>query len=123
MAALDLLVVDDEELLSRLIMEAAGFSGFSADIASNGEAALALLQTLPAPPRFVLTDLQMFPMDGYDFVRHLRADHAYDGTVIVACSGYPGDRAAALGAGANHYLSKPFNIDILMQMLSEAAAQ
>jgi CheY-like chemotaxis protein len=81
--------------------------GISADVAGDGNAALAALASRPYD--VILMDVQMPELDGLEATRRIRA--AADGPQpwIVAMTGnaMEGDREACLAAGMNDYLSKP----------------
>jgi len=68
----DILVVDDEPLVTTMICQMLEFSGFAARSASNGEEALA--QIGRARPDAVLLDLMMPVMDGFEVIERLQAD-------------------------------------------------
>jgi two-component system chemotaxis response regulator CheY len=59
-------------------------------------------------------------MNGLDFVRAVRSDHAYDSVriMMVTTETEQGQVLRALDAGANEYLMKPFTRDILVAKLS-----
>lgn len=114
----DVLFVEDDLSLAALLAETAQLVGCEAIIAHDGEAALALLQTLTPPPRLVMADVRMRPMDGITFIRTLRAEPRWAGITIVSTSGQPSDAQAALAAGANVYFPKPFPLETLIRLLS-----
>lgn len=105
-----IVIVEDDLALSALLGEAAELNGHTATVASNAEAALAALEALPQPPQIVLSDVQMNGMGGLELLRRLRADDRYRDVFIILCSGRREDRDAALAAGADHYLDKPYSL-------------
>jgi DNA-binding response OmpR family regulator len=62
-------------------------------------------------------DLMMPRMSGFDVLRRLRGDVSVDGTHIVVMSAWPNAQAAALEAGADRYLQKPFEPDDLTKIV------
>jgi len=80
--------------------------------AGDGEAALKVLAS--GPVSLVLTDIQMAPMDGYTLLGEVKRQ--WPQTPVVMMTAY-GDIARAVQAvrdGASHYLTKPFDIDVLL---------
>lgn len=114
-----LLVVDDEpanvELIRMIVEDAALPVQFVT--ARNGAEALA--RAREAPPDLVLMDLMMPVLDGWETTRRLKADPATARTRIVAVTAQAmaGDRAQALAAGCDDYVTKPFDVRILRAML------
>jgi signal transduction histidine kinase/CheY-like chemotaxis protein len=70
-------------------------------------------------PDYVLLDIGLPGMDGYQVVAALRADEIHKDTVIIAVSGYgqEEDRRRSLAAGFNHHLVKPVDFDALMSLV------
>jgi len=120
MRTLRILVVDDQEHMRELLVEALSADGHSVEPAENGMAAVKLFDTQPYD--LVVSDLQMPQMDGRQMYRELRA-RGYEMPVMVV-SAYGADRACdelrAQGA-----LSKPFDTDVMInevhQLLSARA--
>ena len=79
-------------------------------------------------PALVLLDIQLPGMDGFEVLARLRADEATRDLVVVAVSAnaLPSDIEAARAAGFAGYLTKPLNLDLLLdtvrQRLASAAA-
>ena len=69
----------------------------------------------------LLLDMMMPDMDGYEFIANIKKDPALAQLPIVAVTAQamPGDREKCLQAGANAYVSKPVNIDLLLNILKE----
>ncbi|MGV3703856.1 MAG: response regulator [Arcticibacter sp.] len=68
----------------------------------------------------VLMDMMMPDMDGYQAIAEIRKNDAINHIPIVAVTAQAmvGDREKCLAAGADAYISKPIDIDILMDVLS-----
>ena len=73
-------------------------------------------------PDAVLLDWAMPVMDGREFLRTLRAEPGGDQPVVIFCSARdaPEEIAAALADGADEYIMKPFDSDIVVAKFSEA---
>ncbi len=67
----------------------------------------------------VLLDMMMPEMDGYEALGHIRGNKQLQNIPIVAVTAQamPGDREKCLEAGANAYISKPINVDMLIDLL------
>ena len=99
-------------------------AGFTIDIASNGEEAVKKMEQAPEGTYdVILMDIQMPIMDGYEAARRIRAmedqKKAEIPIVAVTANAFEEDREIALEAGMNGHLAKPYDIDAIMQTLSE----
>jgi CheY-like chemotaxis protein len=110
-----ILVVDDDESVRDVMVEALTDSGFDAITAADGERALDL--ALRHHPAVVLVDVMMRGMDGYTLVTRLRAEPATRGTPVVVVTGEdaPVYRTLSLGLGAVAHLTKPVSVERLTQ--------
>lgn len=69
--------------------------------------------------RMVLMDMMMPDMDGYEAIRHIRTRNERDVAVVaVTAQAMRGDREKCLAAGADAYLSKPIDVDKLMELVT-----
>jgi two-component system chemotaxis sensor kinase CheA len=100
------IVVDDTVASRTLVARLLEAGGFAVRIASDGEAALALLDE--APCDVLVSDVQMPRLDGLGLTRRLRADPRWRGLPVVLLSTLdaPGDVEAGTLAGATAYVSK-----------------
>ena len=117
-----LLLVEDNELNREIALEILGEYGFHMDTAENGAIAVEKLTTSqPGDYDLVLMDIQMPVMDGYEATRHIRAleNPALAGIPILAmtANAFDEDHKAAIDAGMNGFLSKPIQIEELIQTL------
>jgi two-component system chemotaxis response regulator CheY len=101
-----ILVVDDAatvRMYHRNILEAAGYEVFEA---VNGIEAPE--RTLEEPFSLYVVDVNMPKLDGYGFLRELRAQQLPQGpAIMISTEAADGDRQRAYAAGANIYLVKP----------------
>ena len=111
------LVVDDEPQLRRALLTNLSARGYDVDVASTGEEALAHAARLH--PDVVILDLGLPGIDGLEVVRGLRG---WTEVPIVVLSARDAEEAkvAALDAGADDYVTKPFGMDELLARLRAA---
>ena len=71
-------------------------------------------------PDFILLDIGLPGMDGYEVAARLRQDECCKDAVIIAVSGYgqEEDRRRSREAGFDHHLIKPLDQDVLLSLLS-----
>lgn len=116
------LIVDDSAVIrkvARRILEEAGYAVVEASDASE-----ALIACRREMPRLVLLDGMMPGMTGFDFLLKLRKMDGGKEPQVVFCTTESdvSQIARAYRAGANHYLQKPFDRDILLAKVSETGA-
>lgn len=104
-----LLMIEDDARLAKMVVEYLGQSGFSVTHAADGEAGLEQLQLIQ--PELVILDLMMPGIDGLEVCRRIRAlqgDVARVPVLMLTAKGDPMDRIIGLELGADDYLPKPF---------------
>ena len=104
------LVVEDDPTFRRIVELNLTARGYQVDVADSGRAALELIER---HPDLIFVDLGLPDMDGIDLITQLRTSLTTPILVASACDTGTG-KPAALGAGADDYLAKPFGIDQLM---------
>ncbi|MEU7620262.1 response regulator [Micromonospora rifamycinica] len=105
------LVVDDEPQILRALRINLRARGYDVEVADTGAAALKA--AAGHPPDLVVLDLGLPDIDGIDVIRGLRG---WTAVPIIVLSGRAGseDKVAALDAGADDYVTKPFGVDELL---------
>ncbi|MCU1452923.1 MAG: kdpE3 [Acidimicrobiales bacterium] len=111
------LVVDDEPQIRRALRTNLVARGYDVDLAATGEQALALTAT--RHPDVVILDLGLPGIDGIQVVEGLRGWTQVPIIVLSVRDGEP-DKVAALDAGADDYVTKPFGMDELLARLRAA---
>ena len=112
-----ILVVDDEPEICRTLGINLRIRGYDVDLAGSGEAALDLAAR--HHPDAVVLDLGLPGIDGVDVIAGLRGWSRVPIVVLSARDGEP-DKVAALDAGADDYVTKPFGMDELLARLRAA---
>lgn len=111
------LIVEDQPYNQLLISEVLELEGYSVELISDGKTMLdtinSPLVTPAALPHLVLMDIQLPEIDGFELIRHLKAHPVWQSVPVVAVTAMAmaGDRERCLAAGASAYLSKPLNIE------------
>ena len=111
-----LLVEDDPQIrrFLRTVLPVHGYRLFEAD---SGEAGIREAAT--RTPEIVLLDLGLPDLDGLDVIRRLR-EWSKAAVIVLSARGLERDKVAALDAGADDYLTKPFGIEELLARLRVA---
>ncbi|MBC7881760.1 MAG: response regulator [Anaerolineae bacterium] len=109
-----ILVVDDDPSLLLLLSDLLQLQGYEIETAGSGYLALTMLKTMI--PDLLISDVVMPGLDGYGLVEQLRNHPRFAQMPILfvsaLCSGT--DRQAGLSQGANAYLCKPFEPEVLI---------
>ena len=112
-----MLVVDDNVDTARGTARLLQLAGHDVRVAHDGREALEVAREIC--PRFVLLDIGLPVMDGYEVARQLRGDPRLRDAVIVAISGYSqDDYRQPEDAGFDHHMVKPIDYDALRAILS-----
>lgn len=113
------LVVDDSSVVRKVARRILERNGFTVREAEDGQKALEACRA--EMPRAVLLDRNMPVMDGIGFLRALRAEYGPDDPVVVMCTTEAGTEKILEGleAGANEYVMKPFDEEILCDKLAQ----
>lgn len=120
---LKLLIVDDDPNTRALLAEALEFRG--ARVRASASASEAQQALSAWRPDLVISDVGMPRENGYDLIRRVRGLPAEAGgrTPAIACTGYARaeDRARAMGAGFDAVVSKPVDLDVLVDTIAHVA--
>lgn len=113
------LVVDDSAVIRKVARRIIEEIGYAVSEAEDGDSALELCAK--AMPDFILLDWNMPNKDGYAFLQELRRTEAGRRPKVVFCTteNDVGAIARALRAGADEYIMKPFDRDILTAKLEQ----
>ncbi len=113
----NILVVDDESQITRVLRTLLSARGYSVRTASDGDEALETMKSWS--PDLVITDLKMPNMDGLELCRHLRAKSQIP-MIVLSVRGEEKSKVEALDAGADDYVTKPFSHNELLARVRAA---
>jgi len=109
---MQILAVEDEAAMADLLRSALSEEGHLVTIATDGQQAVALART----GRFdlLVLDLMLPGMDGFEVARQLRRARIQTPILVLTARDRSHDIVAALDAGADDYLTKPFSLDVFL---------
>ena len=113
------LIVDDEPNVLNIIREAVATAGFQATTCESSNEALPLLEA--QPPDLLLTDLRMPGINGLELLRSAQENSPDMQVVILTGYGDMKSAVEALRLGAFDYLSKPVDMERLVQTLQNGS--
>lgn len=113
----DIVVIDDEPDSLEVARYILDFYGAVVHTATNGTEGVVLVKNVK--PRFVISDLSMPGMDGWEFLSQLKATLSTCDIPVVALTAHAmrGDRERAVAAGFHNYLTKPLTATTFMDQL------
>jgi DNA-binding NarL/FixJ family response regulator len=113
-----LLLVDDEPGLRQAVQAYLEEEGFTVHVASNAREGWDMLQRIS--PDLVISDIMMPQVDGYQFLKQLREDPRFAAlpVIFLTARGMTSDRISGYNAGCDAYLSKPFDPDELVAIVT-----
>lgn len=119
----EILIIDDDSkniFALTAVLKARKFKCVSAQSAAEGFRIMENNDNIGV----VLLDMMMPEMDGYEAVEKMKKEEQFKDIPVVAITAQAmtGDREKCLEAGADAYLSKPVNVDELLEILNEVTA-
>jgi two-component system, OmpR family, KDP operon response regulator KdpE len=113
----NILVVDDEPQITRVLKTTLSSQGYSIRTAADGKQALQEMKGWS--PDLVITDLRMPNMDGRELCRAIRAESRVP-IIVLSVKGEEAIKVESLDAGADDYITKPFNVNELLARVRAA---
>jgi len=113
-----ILVIDDQRVVRQYLRMALQRAGYDVVVASDGRKGIQMLETDEID--LVLTDLKMPYLDGFAVLRYVQRTRRQVPVVLMTAYGSPAVEEEAGRLGAFAYLSKPFEIEDLEQILRRA---
>jgi phosphoribosyl 1,2-cyclic phosphodiesterase len=113
-------LVDDDADVRRVAEYRLKAEGYEVLTAADGEAGLQLIRA--ERPRVVLLDLMMPKIHGYSVLQQLRGDPTLRGVrvIVTSAKAYAADIQKAKDVGADDYLTKPYDLDALVEKIRTA---
>jgi len=120
-----LLVVDDSSVIRKVIRAAADVLEYETIEAQDGLEALEVLSTRYEEIDLVLLDWNMPEMSGYDVLVEIKGNEKYKDipVMMVTTEGQRSNIVAAVRAGADNYLTKPFTVEELETKIIECIGE
>lgn len=109
------LVVDDEVDIRQVLVYVLADEGYEVDEASNGEAALELIER--QHPDLIILDMKMPGIDGWEFAKRYRKLYGNRAPIIVLTAAQDAARRGD-DIRAESYVPKPFDLDVLVERVS-----
>jgi len=113
----NILVVDDEPQITRVLKTTLSSHGYGTRIAGDGDEALQVMKDWS--PDLLITDLRMPNMDGLELCRRVR-EKSLIPIIVLSVKGEERTKVEALDAGADDYVTKPFNVNELLARVRAA---
>jgi two-component system, OmpR family, KDP operon response regulator KdpE len=113
----NILVVDDEPQITRVLKTTLSSHGYAVRSAADGEDALNEMKSWS--PDLVISDLRMPGMDGLELCRRIRKDSRVP-IIVLSVKGEESIKVGALDAGADDYITKPFSVNELLARVRAA---
>ncbi len=110
-------LVDDEANIRETVAFILDAEGIEVETASDGVEGLSAVKRLR--PKVVLLDVMMPRMDGYEVCRSIRSNADLGGVfvLILTAKGQKADELKAMEVGADLYLSKPFDDEVVLRVI------
>jgi DNA-binding response OmpR family regulator len=115
-----ILIVDDESFIRVLLIQTLEFlqdRGVALVAARNGEEGLRM--ALEMAPDLIFLDVMMPVMSGYEVCRRVKAVHPETSVILLTAKGRVVDREDGTAAGADEYVTKPFDPDYILARAAE----
>jgi len=112
-----ILVVDDDERIQRVLVARLKDAGFATQTANDGEAALVTCRDKTTRPDLVILDVMMPGKDGFQVCHEIKESRETRSIPVLLLTALDGDdeRARGAQAGADDFLTKPFNAQDLLE--------
>jgi signal transduction histidine kinase/CheY-like chemotaxis protein/ligand-binding sensor domain-containing protein len=117
---LQILIAEDNLINQKLIIKVLNKLGYAPEIANNGQEAIDMLNKKPY--EIILMDIQMPILDGLEATKQIRKHSKHQPAIVaMTANAMPEDKEACLQVGMDDYISKPFNIPVLIAILEKVS--
>jgi DNA-binding response OmpR family regulator len=119
----DVLVVEDDPQINQLVGAYAELAGFRYRAALTGNAALAEVRR--RPPQVIVLDLMLPDIDGLEICRRVRKEFSNGSVPVIILTALESEqtRRSGVESGAQEYLTKPFDPELLMSTIAKYAVK
>ena len=121
---LHILVAEDSALQAAVLRRLLSENGYLVTVAKDGQEAWDFLDKSNEAPALVVSDIEMPNVDGYELCRRVKGDPRYGGVPVILLTnlGDPLHVVSGLQAGADNYITKPFDNKLLLDRISSLLA-
>ncbi len=112
-----ILLVEDEESMQILLSYVLKSKGFTVDLATNGNDAITLLQTTEFD--LLCSDIMLPELNGIEVCAYARKKYPHLPIIVISSKSQEKEIETALKVGANDYITKPFDVDYLLQIIKK----
>lgn len=116
-----ILLIEDEEKLSRTLAEYLELNGYRVLRALNGLEGLSMFYDHMHEVDLILLDIMLPGMDGFSLCETIRHGDPYIGIIMASAKGQESDKIRGLSIGADDYITKPFSVSELMARVEALA--
>ncbi|EHQ29607.1 response regulator transcription factor [Mucilaginibacter paludis] len=112
-----ILAVDDDPYILDALVELLQYSGYDVNTTPKGDEVFNKIDEYK--PDIILLDIMLSGMDGRDICRQIKADKQTSGIPVIMISATPNLTQSVLESGANDFVSKPFDIFLLLDKIEQ----
>lgn len=112
-----ILLIDDDPDVRTVMSRMLNNQGYEVDTASHREEALAKLKE--THPSIILLDVLLSGVDGRELCREIKANKQTACIPVIMLSGHPGAASKFEDYGADDFIAKPVNTEVLLEKLSQ----
>ncbi|MCJ8154691.1 response regulator transcription factor [Chryseobacterium sp. SSA4.19] len=113
---MNILLVEDDERISRFLVKGLGEAGHQVSLAESGEAAREMIGTYDF--EMILMDIMLPGLDGIQLTQLIRFKEIHIPILVLSALNSPDDKVKMLDLGADDYLTKPFHFDELLSRIN-----
>lgn len=118
-----ILIVEDEQHIGTALRYNCEAEGYDATLVGDGPAAVALFRSDPQPFDLVVLDLMLPGMSGYAVLEQLRQSGVHVPVLVLSARTLSEDKVRGFDAGADQYMTKPFELPELMSRVRNLLAR